>query len=197
MTGVEDRLAVRHNAWVKMTYSVLPFDHAERAKFEYRFKEGLKVGKLAVPYWGRGVPIVNDAAVGSTSVLLARTDHGFVAGQYLLIQSSVPAEYDLWDLLLVTTTSGATINLTTGLVYEYRRGTRVWALLFGRPIPETFEVLNRSRSRFSVSVQFDQRQINAYAYDNFEGYSIGEITNALNDGVGWSGSWVIRETIAA
>lgn len=197
LNGAEDRLAVRHNAWLLLKYSVLPFNHIERALFDARFKEGLKIGKIAVPHWGRGVAIENPAAVGATSLKLMRSNHGFADGQYLLIQSSVPAQFDDWDLILVSTTSGATINLAEGLDHAYVRGTRVWPLLFGRPIPEPFEVLNLARSRYQVAVQFDQRQISAYAYETFEDYELGEITGSLNEGEGWSGAWVIGEIVAA
>lgn len=197
MSGAEDRLAVRHDAWLKLQYSVLPFNHVERAKFDARFKAALKTGKITVPHWGRGVAIENPASVGATSLKLVRSNHGFTDGQYLLIQSSVPAEFEDWDLLLVLSTSGATITIASGLDNAYARGTRVWPLLFGRPIPEQFEILNRTRSRYQVSVQFDQRQISAYAYETFEDYELGEITGSLNSGEGWSGPWIIGETVAA
>jgi len=197
LDGDEDRLAVRHGAWLLLKYSVLPYNHIERKRFSVRFKQAMRDGKICVPQWGKGVPIENSAQAGATSIKLTRSNHGFADGQYLLIQSSVAPEFDSWDVLLILSTSGANITFSEALDNSYPRGTRVWPLLFGRPIPEDFQVLNTGRSRYSVSMQFDQRQIYAYSYDNFESYDTGEITGDLDGGEGWDGAWIIASSNAA
>lgn len=197
LTGAEDRVSVRSTAWMRFTYQVLPFNHVERALFDYRFKRGLKAGKLAVPLWGKGVPLNSDADKNHTFVYLTRSDHGFSAGKYALIQSSVPSKFEEWDLLLILSVSGTRLNLSTGLSRFYPAGTYVWPLLFGRPIPEQFESLNAGRARYQVSLQYDGRQISAYSYDNFESYEIGEIASDMNGGDGWGGPWVIGDMEAA
>jgi hypothetical protein len=196
MTGQEDRLSARSSAWMRLTYSVLPYNHVERARFDVRMREGLKAGKLAVPLWGRGVALADTALAGHASIVLVRSNHGIESGKYLLIQPSIPAQYDTWDLCLVTAVAGTRLTLAAGLTNGYAIGTRAWPLLFGRPIPQQFTVRNASRAKYEVSVQFDGRQINAFAYDNFEDYPLGDVTAELNGGEGWSGAWVIG-TMAA
>lgn len=191
--GEEDRASVRESAWLLLKYQVHPWNHVERARFDVRFQSALKVGKVAVPYWGRGVTLADDATTADASIVLSRSNHRIEAGKYIFIQSSVPAEYDTWDLCLVDRVSGAQLDLAAGLTHDYAAGTRVWPVLFGKPIVDQFEQRNSSRAIYSVSVQFDGRQINASAYDNFESYDTGEIIVPLSGGSGWSGPWLMGE----
>lgn len=191
MGGTEDRVSVRSTAWVRLSYDVLPFDHVERARFETRFREGIKAGKVAVPFWGKGVPLSEDATVASRQLNLTRTDHGIAAGKRVLVQSRQPAQYDEFDLCLVQSVSGARLNIASGLAYGYPEGTRVWQLLYGRPIPQNYEVRNSTRSRFKVAVQFDGRQVSAQAFDDFGDYAVGVVSDPLSGGDGWIGPWVL------
>ena len=191
LTKSEDRLSVRQNSWLVLSYEVLPYNQIERARFDVRFKEGMKTGKLAVPFWGKGVRLAKDHHIGQTTLSLSRANHGFTSGQRLLVQSSVPAEFDAWDVCLISTVASDVLTIATALTNEYKLGTRVWPLLYGTPKPESFQVINSTRSRYRVEVQFDQRQINAFGDDTFENYALGDIVTPLNSGEGWSGPWVI------
>jgi hypothetical protein len=201
LDGDEDRLSVRPASWKTLSYEVLPFDHVERAKFEARYVAGLKAGKAAVPLWGRGVAIAENALAGDTSLLLEHDKHRFVAGQYVFIQSSIPAEYEHWDVVLIDSIinnpplypAGATLILPSSstLSHDYPAGTMVWPILFGRFLPEDFEPLNSTRVRFRVSVKYDARQVNAFADDDFGDYALGPVSDGeLNGGTGWAGPWI-------
>jgi hypothetical protein len=193
LSGEEDRVSVRQSAWLKLSYQVHPYDHVERARFDVRAKAALKAGKMAVPYWGRGEQLSEEATTDQASIFLSRSNHRIEAGKYIFIQPSVPAEYDTWDLCLVDRVSGAQIDLADGLTHDYAAGTRVWPILFGKPITDQFEVRNSSRAIYQVSIQFDGRQINAMTYDNFESYDLGEIIDPLDGGTGWDGPWLMGE----
>ena len=200
LDGDEDRLSVRPTPWKVLSYEVLPYDHVERSKFEARYVAGLKACKAAVPLWGRGVPIAEDAIYGDTSVLLEHDKHRFTVGQYVFIQSSIPSEYEQWDVILINQITnnpplypaGATIIFpnATPLAHSYPAGTMVWPILFGRFLPEDFEPMNSTRVRFRVSVKYDARQVNAFADDDFSDYPLGPVDDDLNGGSGWSGPWV-------
>lgn len=194
--GSEDRASVRHEAWMKLTYQVLPYGHVERARFDDRMRAGLKAGKLCVPLWGKGVPLSEEATTGHAQLNLVRSNHPFTAGKYAIIQSQVPAEFDTWDLCLVDSVSGARLNLTGQISHDYPAGTYVWPLLFGKPIPDKFDPINTGRTRYSVAVQFDGRQINAVAADDFESYELGDVNTPLSSGVGWAGEWVLGRMAA-
>lgn len=191
LSGAEDRASVRPAAWMKLTFQVLPFNHIERARFDDRMRAALKAGKIAVPLWSRPVKLSEAAASGHAQLNLVRSNHGIEAGKYVLVQPDVPASFDTWDLCLVDSVSGARLNLAAGISNDYEAGTFCWPLLFGKPIPDKFQTLNPARGRYSVSVQFDQRQINAFAFDNFESYDLGEVTDPLSGGDGWAGPWVL------
>lgn len=140
-----------------MTYEVLAYDHRERAKLDLRLREALREAKVAVPYWGKGVPIASAVAEGATTITLDRAGHGFSSGDYLLIQSSVPAEFDNWDLLHLSGVASEVLSLPVGLVHAYDAGTRCWPILYGRPGPKPFRPLNLGRGRYEVSVLNDAR----------------------------------------
>lgn len=191
MGGDEDRLTVRLEAWMTLRYQAHPWDHVERARFDVRYRSALKAGKMAVPLWGRGVVLADEATQEQQQIVLSRANHGFDVAKYIFIQTQVPAEYDVWDLCLVDSVSGARLTLAAGLTHGYPAGTRVWPILFGKPLTDTFEQRNASRAIYQVGIQFDGRQINASAYDNFESYPLGEIIQPLSGGSGWAGPWVL------
>lgn len=174
---------------MKLSYSVMPYNHIERSRFDARMRAALKAGKMAVPLWGRGVPLSEDATAGHESVTLVRPSTSFAAGKYVLIQSSEPATFDTFDVALIDAIDGSVLRLSEPLDNGYARGTRVWPLLFGKPITEPFSILNSARGRYSVSIQFDGRQINATADDDFESYELGTVVS-LNGGEGWAGPWI-------
>lgn len=191
LAGNEDRLSVRSEAWMRLNFYVHPFNHIERARFDDRMRAALRAGKMAVPFWGRGVPTSADAAATDTSLVLERADHRIAAGSYIFVQSDIPAEFDTWDVCLVDSVASTTLNLSAGLNNSYSAGTFVRPLLFGKPITNPFEVRNSARGIYQVSIQFDGRQISAFAYDDFEDYSLGLIASDLNGGNGWAGPWVL------
>jgi hypothetical protein len=188
--GAEDRVSVRGNAWLQLSYAVKPFNHVERARFDDRMRAGMKAGGLAVPHWGKGMQLASAVSAAATTITLDRVAHNITVGKHILIQRSVPATFDTWDVRLVTNVSSATLTLSSGLTNGYPAGTFVWPVLFGKPITEGFTALNTARGRYPVKVQFDQRQINAFAHDDFEDYELGPITADLEGGNGWAGPWV-------
>lgn len=193
LAGDEDRCSVRPEPWIHLTYDVLPYDHVERARFDYRVKAALKSGMAAVPWWGRGVGLAATAAAGATSVTLARSDHALEAGTYALIQSTTAAEYDTWDLVVLNTVSGVAVGLGSGLDYEHTVRSKVWPLLFGRPTIGGIQQLNLGRARYEVELANDARVVPVAVEDDFAGYPLGDVAGSLNDGEGWAGAWVFGE----
>lgn len=173
--GPEDRLTVRPVSWMKLTYEVLPFEHQERAEFEARMREGLRVGKIAVPFFGRGVTLAEDSETDDVQINIDGASENVPRGTFLLIQSSVPALYSDWDLCFVSEVSGTTLTIDPPLKHDYPARTKVWPVLFGRPIKESFSAMHASRARDTVSIQFDARQINATAFDDFSSYAAGQV----------------------
>ena len=53
LANEEDRLSVRQNAWKRLSYQVLPFNHVEHSRFQVRMREAHKRGKIVVPFFGR------------------------------------------------------------------------------------------------------------------------------------------------
>lgn len=192
LDGDEDRLSVRSVSWKILRYEVLPYDHVERARFEARFKKALKHGKVAVPYWSKSISIAQDAASGATQITLDRTPNSLIAaGKYVLIQSTIPAEYERWDVSVVDSVSGMVVTVATATENAYSAyNARVWPLFFGRLLPDSFEPINATRGRFPVSVKYDARTINAFGDENFGSYSLGAVGSPLDGGAGWSGPWV-------
>lgn len=188
--GDEDRLSVRGSAWRQLRYQVESFNHIERARFDDRMREALKAGKIAVPWWGKGVPLAGDVEAESINIVLRRTDHGFAEGDYVFIQSTTPSQFELWDVKTVQSISGAQLVVDEPMDNSYgERTARVWPLLFGRPASEPYRIRNVSQGSYSVTVLFDQREVPPVAYDNFLSYDVGE-AGTLNGGEGWSGAWV-------
>lgn len=190
LDGDEDRLSVRPTAWKTLSYELLPYNHVERARIEARFKAGLLAGKLAVPSWGYGVALASAVSAGATVLTLNRNSAAFAAGKYVFIQTEVPAEFETWDFGLIDSKAGTVLTLASGLNNGYPAGTKVWPILFGRPIPESFEPFNATRARFNISVKYDARQVSAFAYEDFRDYALGIVSDSLNGGAGWSGPWV-------
>ena len=188
LTGAEDRLSVRSVPWMKLEYEVLPFDGVERGRFDSRMRAALKAGKMTVPLFGRGVPIATAARSGDTELILNRSNHTFEANKYVIVQPSTPALFDTFDVCLIDSVVGARLNISDPLDNAYARGTNVWPLLFGKPIPDYFQILNSSRARYSVALQFDGRTISGLATDDFETYELGPI-GTLDGGEGWAGAW--------
>lgn len=191
--GTESRRSVRGTPWVRMSYEVLPYDHVERAKLETRLREGLKAAGVAVPYWGRGVALADEAAAGALQLRLNKETHRIAAASRVLVQSRIPARYDEFDLCLVQAVAGSLLTVAAPTSYTYPAGTRVWPLLYGKPIYDQFSVLNSTRSRFQLAVQFDGRQVSAQAFDDFGDYAPGVVSSPLSGGEGWLGAWVLSE----
>ena len=191
LTGKEDRSYVKPRPWKLYSYSVLPYDHVERSKFDVRWMDALKQGKVAVPYFGRGVALSAAVAAAGTALTVTRTTHGLTVGRFAFIQAPQPASFDTFDVCIVVTVSGTAITLSTGLTYAYAAGTRIWPILFGRPVPESFTVLNSARTRMRVTVQNDTRADLVVAGDDFEDYELGNITSLNGGGYGWNGAWVL------
>jgi hypothetical protein len=157
-------------------------------------REGIKATKVAVPYWGRSALLSRAAGVGYQRLELDRTTHGMTAGTRVIIMSEVPARHEEWDLCLLDDVSGSVLTLAQPLANAYGAGTRVWRVLFGKPVPQPYEVMNASRSRFTVRVQFDGRQISPTSLDDFGAYSLGDASAGLDGGgYGWVGGWVFSE----
>ena len=160
LTGAEDRVSVRGNSWIRFSYSVLPFNQIERSLFEYRFKRALKAGKVAVPHWGRGSQIPIQMLGNETSITLAKKSPYLTAGVWCFIQSSVPSEFDVWDIAKISSVANQiTLHLAGTIENRYPAGTYVWPLLFGRPIAERFAPMNLARGEYRVHLLFDQRSI--------------------------------------
>lgn len=189
VSGKEDRTSVRDNAWFKMTYSVFPHNHVERARFDDRMRAALKAGKLAVPHWGRGVPLEAAATASDTTLTLARADHDIVEGEHVLVQPSASAEFDTWDLAVVVSVAGAVLTLGQGIGNAYAAGVRVWPLLFGKPMMKDFKIKNLSRADYDVTIQFDQRPTSPESVEDWSDYAVGPVTSAMNGGRGWDGAW--------
>lgn len=155
----EDRSSSRPAAWLKLTYYVRPYDHVEAARFADRMRAALKAAKVAVPKLGSSVPLSRAATAGHAQLWLLRPSHGFAVGQRLVVQSSVAAEYDTWDLCTVAEVDGARLGLAAGIANGYPERTRVWPLLYGRPEIKQFAISNTTRASYTVTVEFDQRVV--------------------------------------
>lgn len=188
----EDRGSYRPTAWKTLRYEVLPYDHVERARLEKRLNKAYKHGKVGVPYWGKGITISVSSAVGATQITLDRSPNSLIAaGKYVFLQSTVPAEYETWDVNLVDSVSGTTVNLVVPLDYSYDASkARVWPIFFGRLLPETFEPINATRGRYAIAVKYDARTISAFGDENFGSYPVGTVTSPLDGGAGWASPWV-------
>ncbi len=127
------------------------------------------------------------ASIDDSSITISRTDENVPRGTFVFIQSSVAALYADWDLCLVSEVAGTLLTIDGNLTHDYPAGTRIWPVLFGRPIKESYSILNASRARDTVSLQFDARQINATAFDDFSGYSVqvvgGEDESSSSEGI--------------
>lgn len=189
LTGAEQRVGVRPLPWIRLNYQVLCYNAVEQSRFDMRYQAAMRAGKIVVPHWGRSARLADTAMADHRSLTIDRDRHGFQAQQYVLIQSQVAAEFDSWDYALVTGVEGRVLRLDSALSRQYEIGTRVWRLLFGRPIEPDFECVSNARTRTQVSVLCDRKQINAIAQDDFSEYELGIVTGDLNGGTGWSGPW--------
>lgn len=197
LNGDEDRAIVRDTAWINFRYEILPFNQVERNRVEQRIMAGLKCGKMAVPYFGRGVPIESDLAAGATSIETlsgwGNADvHRITVGQYILVQSQIASEFDRWDLSLVTVVVGRSLTIANALGNAYlQNATRLWPLLFGRPVQGSFRPVNANRARYPVELQNDARRDGQFytASEDWSDYAEGAVTGELNGGSGWSGGW--------
>jgi hypothetical protein len=191
LAGTERRAGSRPSPWQQLEFSVLPFNHVERARFDDRFREAMKSGRIAVPFLGKGVRLASAAAASATSLTLTRRSDELVAGTYAFIQPQVPASFDTWDLLLLDAASGTALTLAEPLANGYSASTYVWPLLFGRPELRSMAPRNSARTRYEVSVLYDRHEVNPLADDGFETYEPGYTASAdLDEGSGFDGAWV-------
>ncbi len=189
--GDEDRASVRGTPWKILSYNILCYNQVERARYEARMIAAKKSGKIVIPWMGKGCGITEQKFSGDDSVTVDRATHGFTANQLLFIQSDIPSDFDIWEIVQVqSVASSSTLVLTQDLVNNYPASASVWPLLFGRPLPEPWQALNSRRFRHQITVQYDARQVNYVADEDFSSYPVGSITT-LSGGSGWNGPWVI------
>ena len=192
--GRDSRTAQRPvQPWVTLNYEVLPHGQVERARFERRWTAGLASGRMAVPWWGKGGQLFEEATEGHEQLSLDRDYHGLAAGGFAFLQPHEPSAHDTWDAVLVASVAGRIVGLGSAIENYYAAGTRVWPILFGKPIPDDFQPINSTRSRFRVRIMCDARQVNAFAHDGFGDYAPGPVAAPLDGGTGWNGPWVLGE----
>ena len=189
-SGAEDRCSVRANPWMFLNYQVLPYNQVERYRFEARAREAIRIGKICVPYFGKGVAVIGNPTADDTEIDVNQSNHWIKANTYVIVQDQIPAEFDVFDVCLVTRVADERLIIDSGIQNDYSPNAQVWPLLFGRMMPNNFEPFNASRGMYKVSVQFDQRQILGHALEDWAGYPLGEPQYELNGGIGWNGPWV-------
>jgi hypothetical protein len=186
LLGIENRKSFR-DAWRELRYLITPYNHVERARLEARVGAGMKSGRVAVPIWDRGWRLASNST--SSLITLNTSAHGLVPLDWIFLHASDPASYDRWDAVLVKSTSGTAISITS-LTNSYLMGEWVRPMLFGRLVAEKFVMLNRTRGQFPVML-FSQRTVRGAVYDSFDLYNSGTVAAPLSAGEAWSGPWVL------
>jgi hypothetical protein len=149
LLGLEDRKSFGEGPWIELRYIIQPFDHVERARLADRLRAARKLGAAAVPYWSKGVKY---SGVAGANLTVAIAGHGFTAGQFVFVQHPDPARYDTWDAREILSVAGAVLTLASAPTNSYPTSAWVRPLLFGKPTPDTFPMLNRNRGRFPVAI---------------------------------------------
>lgn len=194
LTGDEDRVATRRVPRTTITYAVTTHNSIETARLRARVRAGLKSGRWAVPWLGRGAGLAWPADPGDTVVHLERADHLVEANSYLLILSPYTPDFDSWDLAVVDAVSGPDLELCAPLAHSYPEGTRAWPLLIGRPELDSLDMLNLGRARARLVTTFDGRDVLPSAYDDFGDYEAGADVDGSDGGAGWDGAWAVTSS---
>jgi hypothetical protein len=193
LSGRESRAGARPDPWQTLSYSVLPFGHVERARFDDRFRAALKSGRIAVPLWGRGVKLAAAAAAGASALTTARRTDELYTGVYAFLQPQASPSFDDWDLVLLDAVSGTALTLARPLTYAHAAGSYVWPVLFGKPLLRDMSPRSAARTRYEVEVLADRRVVNPTAEDGFEDYEAGVVAGVvageLDAGSGFAGAW--------
>jgi hypothetical protein len=155
VVGTEQRLAMRPRGRVGLKFRFMAFDDVEHHLFQDRLREALKVGRIAVPFFGRGIRLAQ--SVNSGVSLLPITEEPnweWSAADILWIGHPVSSLWNTWETVELTEFPGdGTAVLAAPTANQYPAGTRVYPLLYGRADMADAELLDDWRGAYTVRVE--------------------------------------------
>lgn len=152
VTGAEDRYAHRAKPRVSLNWSVMPYHLQERARLADRVRAALKLGKAAVPYWGRGQSIIGEVTIGTTSVNLTGSVWTWMIGDYLFFCDRSKFGEEAWEAIAISAVSaGPVLTLASAVSRTYR--DLCWPMLFGRLSCNDLSLLTNHHAEVPLSVE--------------------------------------------
>lgn len=162
--GSEHRSAVRSQRRAGVRFGVAPYDLAEAMVLRARLIEIDKVGKAAVPFWGRGLRTTS--ATGDTIVLDEEPATPPEAGDLMLICRWEVEHWQVYDAVEVESVAGDTVTLTAPMANTYPEGCFLYPLLTG---PFTHgELPAESNWTPTVEVEVIESQNNPAPVDTYQ-----------------------------
>src|SRR5690606_12571079 len=119
LRGREARLAARDYAFEEWTFTVLPYDAAERALLVDRLEAALRAGKAAVPRWGFGERLAAASLPPAGGITVEREDHGIPEGGRGILHHWDPARHEDWEAVEVASVDGTVLGVTPDLELEF------------------------------------------------------------------------------
>ena len=203
--GSEERVALRPQGRHRLRYVISPGALGERALLLARLRQALKTGLVAVPFWGRGLRLVEAWAGSNTVTLAAATSWRFLPGDPVYFGSLDADAFDHGEIRPLTKIEGTTLTVD-GVLTRSHVGF-CWPMLLGRLDVGDLDV----RTDWHLQVPVEVRQLQTRddpdspgtggdacalaltgsgAGESFDCYAVANpLTATLNRGNGWAGAW--------
>lgn len=155
LSGKESRMALRPRGRVGLRFRTVPFDDTEHHLLQQRIREALRVGRIAVPLFGRGVALSAAAAPAAvTLTLVGEPTWEWDNDDWLWIGRAKAPDWATWETVQIDHFPGdGTAVLKTGLVNAYPAGTFLYPLLFGRHELGEGELLDDHHAGYTVKIE--------------------------------------------
>ena len=155
LSGQEVRMALRPRGRVGLRFRTVPFDDTEHQLLQQRIREALRTGRVAVPFFGRGVALQVAASAAQTTLALVREPSWeWDNSDWLWIGKPKSSDWATWETVQLDHFPGnLTAVLATGLVNAYPAGTFLYPLLFGRTELGEGELLDDHHGAYTVKME--------------------------------------------
>jgi hypothetical protein len=128
VTGAEQRAAARALPLHNLSFAITPYNLQERLRLDARMDQALKSGYACAPFFGRACFLAAGVAAGAAALdLVAPAAWSWAAGDYAILLR----DDEIYDVILVSSVAGSTLNLDDVLTCAWLRGDMVRPVLFG------------------------------------------------------------------
>ena len=191
VTGTESRRALRQTPRQTLSYLAFPRTQADKAILIQQIRAAVKTGYAVVPLWPRADTISATSSGTTLNVTLevwpwAEDDKVFIG------------THDDYEVGTVANAAGATIALKTSLSKSWAAGTMIYPLFYGKPTVDELDLISPIAGKIKISVSEivgSFKVVVAYPNctygDDFECYTLGDITDASRTSTVFTGAGTV------